>query len=60
MEKEYKYENAYVRIIVPDDHSNERVRKATEEFLRKVIEKENQNGNKHTTRDIEEKSVLDK
>lgn len=60
MEKEYKYENAYVRIIVPDNHSNKRIRKATEEFLRKVIEKENQNGNEHKTGDFKEEPILDK
>lgn len=60
MEKEYRYETAIIRVIVPENHDKNRIHKATEEFLRKVIEKENQNGNKHKTGDIEEKSILDK
>lgn len=63
MEKEYMYENGIVTIIVPDNHDCKKIRKATEEFMRHVVEleiKENQNGNKHKTGDIKEKSILDK
>ena len=60
MKSRYVYKNGIVTLIKPEEFDEKRFRKATEEFLRKAIEKENQNGNKHTTGDIEEKPVLDK
>lgn len=37
MEKEYVYKNAVIHITI-HNKSNKRIRKATENFLRKVIE----------------------
>lgn len=59
MDREFYYPNAVVRIILPDNYSEITLRKATEDFMRKVIKEKNQNGNKHQTRDIKEKSLLD-
>jgi hypothetical protein len=60
MDKVFCYPNAVVHIVIPDNYPNKTIHKATEEFMRKVIKERIQNGNKHQTGDIKEKSLLDK
>ena len=61
MEKEYIYKNAIVYITM-HSKSTERIRNATETFLRKVmLEKETKNnGNRIKTRAFREKQILDR
>lgn len=60
MKSKYVYKNGIVTVVRSGEFDEERFQKVTEEFLRKVIEQENQNGNKHKTGDIKEKPILDK
>lgn len=53
MRKIYNYRNCVITVITPST-SSEKLRKATETFLRKVA-KEKQHGNCNTTRSIKEK-----
>lgn len=60
MKSRYVYKNGIVTVVRSEEFDEERFQKATEEFLRKVIEKENQNGNEHKTGDFKEEPILDK
>ena len=53
-----KFNNSY--IYVRGRVNKEYIEEATIMFMRKVIKEKNQNGNKHTTRDLKEKPILDK
>lgn len=55
MEKIYRYDNATIYILNLDDYNRERLKKATEVFLRKVISGGRKNGDSNTTRDFREK-----
>ena len=57
MDKEFYYPNAVVSIS--ENYSKTTIHKATEEFMKKVIKERIQNGDKHKTWDIKEKSLLD-
>lgn len=61
MKKVYKYENCTVILNIPeDDGFQERLRKASEDFMRKVIfERMVASGNSNTRRNFREKQVLD-
>lgn len=61
MKKVYKYENCTVILHIPeDDEFQERLRKASENFMRKVLfERMVASGNSNTSRDFREKQVLD-
>lgn len=61
MKKVYKYENCTVILHIPeDDKFQERLRKASENFMRKVLfERMVASGNSNTSRDFREKQVLD-
>ena len=54
MEKKYTYENAVVSVVIPDDGVSN-IRKATENFLRKVIKEKRNNGDSNTRGIIREK-----
>lgn len=45
MDKTYEYRNAIIRVRAVDTYDRERVKKATEDFLKKVIIGGNKNGN---------------
>lgn len=57
MRKVYKYENCTVILHMPeDDNFKERLRKASEVFMKKVLfERMNVNGNSNTRGDFREK-----
>ena len=57
MKKVYKYENCTVILNIPEDSGfQERLRKASEEFMRKVLfERMVASGNSNTSRDFREK-----
>lgn len=52
-----KFNNSYIH--VRGRVRKEHIEEATIIFMRKVIKEKNQNGNKHKTGDIKEKSILD-
>lgn len=55
MKKIYNYENCRVTVHIPEDTEfRERLRKASENFMRKVINEEKKNGNSNTRRDFRE------
>ena len=57
MEKIYEYENCRVVMHIPDDDGfQERLRKASENFMKKVLsERAKSNGNCNTTKNFREK-----
>lgn len=59
MEKSYNFKNGTVYVIAPDTYDHEGLRKATEDFLRKVIKERMRNDHSNTSGNIREKQVLD-
>jgi hypothetical protein len=55
MRKIYKYENSIVTVIMSENGITGDFKKATENFLRKVIKERSTNGNSNTTGDIYKK-----
>lgn len=49
MKKKYEYESGTIYVTVPENHDRERLRKVTEEFLKKVIYGGSKNGNGNTS-----------
>lgn len=61
MNKLYSYENAIVYVINSDSYDAENLQKATSTFLKRVMKERNRNnGNSDTSRNIRKKQVLDK
>lgn len=58
MRKTYRYDNALVHIVSLDKYDRENFKKATQEFLKKVMREGKRNGNSDTRRDFREKQVL--
>lgn len=57
MKKVYRYENGIVQITLPTDKSMVIIRKATEDFLRKIVkmEEEQRRGNQYPSKVIRKK-----
>lgn len=55
MEKTYKYRNGIVYVTLPESCDREKLKKITEEFLKKVINGGENNGNSNTTGNFGEK-----
>ena len=55
MERSYNFKNGTIYVIAPDTYDHEGLRKATEDFLRKVIKERMQNGNSNTSGNIYKK-----
>lgn len=58
MERIYECENGTIYVTIPETCDREKLRKVTEEFLKKVIREEKKNGNTDTSRDFREKQIL--
>lgn len=58
MKKIYEYQNGTVHISLSDSFNQEYLKKATQEFLKKVISEGNQNGNSNTSTNFREKQIL--
>ena len=55
MKKTYKYDNCTVNVYIPnDDKFQDRLRKASETFMRKVMSEGNNIGNSNTRRNFRE------
>ena len=52
MDKEYRYKNGYVYVTLPRTCNRDELKKATEEFLKKVVKGGSHNGNGNTGRNI--------
>lgn len=52
MERVYKRKNGTIYVTLPEQSDREKLLQVTEEFLKKVINGGNQNGNSNTRRDI--------
>ena len=52
MDKKYKYENGTIYVTIPETCDREKLRKVTEEFLKKVIYGGKKNGNSYTRRNF--------
>lgn len=48
MRKTYRYDNALVHVLPVDTYNRESFKRATEEFLKKVIREGYKNGNSNT------------
>ena len=55
MEKVYKFRNGTIRVTLPETRDREGLKKATEEFLKKVIIGGARNDNSNTSRNFREK-----
>ncbi len=52
MEKIYEYENGTIYVTTPETCDREKLRKVTEEFLKKVMYGGKKDGNSYTRRDF--------
>ena len=52
MDKIYEYENGTIHVMLPETCDREKLRKVTEEFLKKVIYGGTKNGDSNTRRDF--------
>ena len=55
MEKIYEYKNGTIYVTLPETCDREKLRRVTEEFLKKVIYGGVRNGNSNTRKDIGKK-----
>ena len=59
MKKTYKYENCTVNVHIPDDdHFQERLRKASEIFIKKVMSGGSKHGDSNPSRNFREEQIL--
>lgn len=52
MEKKYEYENGIIYVTLPETCDREKLRRVTEEFLKKVMYGGTKNGDSNTRRDF--------
>ena len=55
MERVYKYKNGTIHVTLPETCDREKLRKVTEEFLKKVIYEVRNNGNCNTRKNFRKK-----
>ena len=48
MERVYKFKNGTIHVVLPESCDREKLRRVTEEFLKKVISGRDQNGDSNT------------
>lgn len=48
MERKYEYKNGTIYVTIPETCDREKLRRVTEEFLKKVIDGRDKNGNSNT------------
>ena len=58
MEKTYKCKNGTIFVTLPESCDREKLKRVTEDFLKKVISEGKKNGNCDTSGDLREKQVL--
>jgi hypothetical protein len=55
MQRVYEYKNGSIHVTLPESCDREKLRKVTEEFLKKVISGGKKNDNSDTSRNLREK-----
>lgn len=55
MEKTYKFQNGTITVVLPESCDREKLRRVTEDFLKKVISGGNKNGNSNTRNNFRKK-----
>ena len=55
MERIYEHKNGTIHVTVPETCDREKLRRVTEDFLKKVIYGSDKNGNSNTRRNFREK-----
>ncbi|MBQ8043262.1 MAG: hypothetical protein IJ272_03830 [Clostridia bacterium] len=55
MKRTYKYKNGTIYVVMPETCDREKLRKVTEDFLKKVMYGRGQNGNSNTSKNFREK-----
>ena len=58
MEKVYRFKNGIIYVTLPKSCDREKLKKVTEDFLKKAINKGVQNGYSNSSGDIREKQIL--
>lgn len=58
MEKIYRYDNGTIYVVNLDNYDREKLKKATEVFLKKIISGGKKNGDSNSSRDFREKQIL--
>ena len=58
MKKTYEFDNATIHIQNINNYDREKIKKATEDFLKKVISGGTKYGNSDSSRDFREKQIL--
>ena len=58
MQRTYEYKNGTIYVTLPETCDREKLRKVTEDFLKKVISGGKKNGNSNTSGDFREKQIL--
>lgn len=58
MERTYKYKNGTIYVTIPETCDREKLRKVTEEFLKKVMYGGTKNGDSNTSRNFREEQIL--
>ena len=59
MERKYECKNGTIYVTLPETCDREKLRKVTEEFLKKVISGGIKNGNSNTRGNIRKEQILD-
>ena len=58
MEKVYERQNGTIYVTLPESCDREKLRRVTEDFLKKVISGGSKNGNSNTRTNFREKQIL--
>lgn len=52
MDKTYNYKNGTIYVTLPESCDREKLKRVTEDFLKKVIREERKNGHSNSSRDF--------
>lgn len=55
MERTYKFRNGTIHVMLPESCDREKLKKATEQFLKKVVSEGIKNGYSYTSGNLREK-----
>lgn len=58
MKRVYTYDDATVTIVIPDKFENDRLRTATEIFLKNVVKERLANGNSRSSETVRKEQIL--
>lgn len=58
MKRVYTYKDATVTIVIPDEFEKDRLRTATEIFLKNVVKERLANGNSRSSKTVRKEQIL--